>query len=281
MTQALLAQKIGITDKAVSKWERDISYPDIALFPKLADILGVSIDDLLTGCADGQTPPRLARIFQMSHDIRTPLNIILGYANMAVKYHDDTGRLLRYLENIRVSGEYLLGVIDRLMEVAHPQGGAPGARPLAPADIAASDPDTRAGKARASLGDWDFSGKRVLLVEDIELNREIAFEILKQTGIAVEFAVDGAECVEKVRRAEAGHYDLILMDIQMPNMNGIEATAAIRAMEDRRKAATPIIAMTASVYAEDRTAAFSAGMNDFTEKPIVVEQLYETMSKYL
>ena len=104
MTQAQLADRLCVTDKAVSKWERDLSYPDITLFPRLADLLGVTVDDLLRESKNGGQPSRLLQIFEMSHDIRTPLHIILGCANMA---------------SIRISGEYLLQVIDRVMEVTH------------------------------------------------------------------------------------------------------------------------------------------------------------------
>ena len=279
LTQTMLAQKLGITDKAVSKWERDLSYPDICLFPKLADVLGVSVDDLLSRSGE-ENPSRLIRIFQMSHDIRTPLNIILGYTNLAVKYHDDPQRLLRYLRNIRVSGEYLMTVIDRLMEIAR-------------LDSVNVEEDSRAAEElRKSLGEipqesntlsdrYDFSGRRVLLVEDIELNREIAYEILRQTGVEVEFAEDGRVCLNKLRAAPAGYYDLILMDIQMPNMDGIDATKAIRRLPDKQKAKIPIIAMTARVYEEDRKAAFAAGMNDFTEKPILIEELCKAIQKFI
>ncbi len=125
MTQARLAEKAGVTDKAVSKWERDLSYPDITLIPKLADILGVTVDDLLKKCAEGDQPSRLLRIFAMSHDIGTPLRIILGCAGMAEKYREDPVLLSRFLEGIRISGEYLLNAFDTMMEVASQEGGEP------------------------------------------------------------------------------------------------------------------------------------------------------------
>ena len=95
MTQAQLASLVGVTDKAVSKWERGISYPDITLFPKLADILGVAVNDLFNECVDEGKPSRLLRIFEMSHDIRTPLHIILGCADMAQMHRDDPELLAR------------------------------------------------------------------------------------------------------------------------------------------------------------------------------------------
>ncbi len=275
MTQSMLAEKLGITDKAVSKWERDLSCPDISLFPKLADVLGVSVGDLFRTCSPEAGASRLVRILQMSHDIRTPLSIILGYANLAEEYRDDPERLLQYLENIRLSGEYLLTVIDRLMAVAQQDGGTDGgALPFGSMEMVNGSP-----YAIGAVADrYDFSGKRILLTEDMALNREIAFELLKPTGAAVDFAEDGLVCLEKLERAE---YDLILMDIRMPNMDGIEATRRIRALPDPKKARIPIVAMTADVREPDRAAAFAAGMNDFTEKPILVEQFYETLKKYL
>ena len=112
MTQVQLADQLHVTDKAVSKWERDLSYPDIALFPKLADILGVDVNDLLNECVDEGHPSRLGQIFEMSQDIRTPLHIILGCADMAANHYDDKDLVLRYLQSIRISGEYLLKSID-------------------------------------------------------------------------------------------------------------------------------------------------------------------------
>ncbi len=277
MTQAALAEKVGITDKAVSKWERDISYPDISLFPRLADALGVTVDDLFRRCVTEENSSRLTRIFQMSHDIRTPLHIMLGYAELASRCADDPEKVRRYLKNIRFSGEYLLQVIDHLMAVTREPGGddaGPSSADVALRDAFAPVPGEAARE-------YDFSGKRVLLAEDIELNREIAGEILRQTGMEVEFAGDGAECVDMLAAREAGYYDLILMDIQMPNKNGMEATREIRAMKDKRKARIPIVAMTANVYPEDREKAFAAGMDDFAEKPIRVQKLYETLKKHL
>ena len=114
MTQAQLADRVGVTDKAVSKWERDVSYPDVALFPKLADLFGVTVDDLLAGGGEEGQPSRLSQIFGMSHDIRTPLHIILGCADMAMAHREDEGELLRYLETIKAAGEYLLAVTDEV-----------------------------------------------------------------------------------------------------------------------------------------------------------------------
>ena len=282
MTQAQLADRVGVTDKAVSKWERDVSYPDIAIFPKLADIFGITVNDLLRECTDDGQPSRLLRVYEMSHDIRTPLHIILGCVDMAETYHADENMLLRYLESIRVSGEYLLRVLDRVLEA-----GGEDRKMLTAADFPANaselgeflkkDLSLRNGMKRF----YDFSGKRVLVAEDMELNREIAGEILKQTKARVEFAEDGEACLKMLEEKPAGYYDLILMDILMPKMDGLETTKRIRKLPDRTKAAIPIIAMTANVFEKDRNDAFAAGMDAFAEKPISTDKLFETMKKYL
>jgi len=129
--------------------------------------------------------------------------------------------------------------------------------------------------------DFDFSGKRILLAEDNELNAEIAVEILSSIGLEVEVAEDGACCVEKLSKAPAGYFDLILMDVQMPNMNGYEATKAIRAMEDAEKAGIPIIAMTANAFDEDRNNAIAAGMNGHLSKPIDMQALMKTLGEMI
>ena len=123
-------------------------------------------------------------------------------------------------------------------------------------------------QARKDGLDCDFSGRRILVAEDIAINREIIGELLNRTGAEVEFAEDGQRCVEKVETHPAGYFDLILMDILMPNMDGLEATRQIRRMTDPEKASIPIIAVSANTCERDRNAAFMAGMNDFTEKPI-------------
>lgn len=125
----------------------------------------------------------------------------------------------------------------------------------------------------------DFTGKRVLLVEDNELNREIANEILSQAGFEIEAAEDGSIAVEMVEQSAPGYYDLILMDVQMPIMNGYEATRAIRSLENKELASMVIIAMTANAFEEDKKAALDAGMNDHIAKPIDIEVLFEVLGK--
>ena len=127
----------------------------------------------------------------------------------------------------------------------------------------------------------DFSGNRILLVEDNRVNQEIAAEILKKVGISVEIAADGEIAVEKVRNSASGQYDMILMDIMMPRMNGYEATRQIRALDDPEKANLPIVAMTANAFEEDKKEAANAGMNGHLAKPVDIAKLFETLALYL
>ena len=119
----------------------------------------------------------------------------------------------------------------------------------------------------------NLSGKHVLLAEDNDLNAEIAVTVLEETGIVIERVEDGIQCVNRVAQMSPGTYDLILMDIQMPNMDGYQAAQCIRHLDDKMKAEIPIIAMTANAFAEDRKKAFDAGMNGHIAKPIDIEKL--------
>ncbi len=127
----------------------------------------------------------------------------------------------------------------------------------------------------------DFRGRCILLVEDNELNSEIAVEILNEYGFLVDTAENGAEAVEKVKNSKPGSYDLVLMDVQMPVMNGYEATRQIRALNDPALAGITILAMTANAFEEDRKKALESGMDGFLSKPIVIEELLSTLQKNL
>jgi CheY-like chemotaxis protein len=124
----------------------------------------------------------------------------------------------------------------------------------------------------------EFSGERILLVEDNEMNREIAHELLEEVGFVVEDAENGAVAVDMMKNAEENHFSLVLMDIQMPVMDGYEATRLIREMDDKR-AKVPILAMTANAFDEDRRRALESGMDGHLTKPIRINELYEAIDK--
>ena len=136
-------------------------------------------------------------------------------------------------------------------------------------------------EAKSAQGAELLKGKRILLAEDNDLNAEIALFILRNMGLEVERVEDGAQCVDRLEQQPAGTYDLIFMDVQMPKMDGYEATQAIRALDDKEKAAIPIVAMTANAFAEDRERALAAGMNGHIAKPIDVKKLEQVLVKLL
>ncbi|MCR4954029.1 MAG: response regulator [Treponema sp.] len=127
----------------------------------------------------------------------------------------------------------------------------------------------------------DFTGKRVLLVEDNDFNREVATELLQSVGFIVDEATDGTYAIEKVRVSKKGYYDLVLMDIQMPLMDGYKATTIIRSFENKDLAEIPIVALTANAFIEDRFKAFEYGMNGYLTKPIKLKEVCETISSIL
>lgn len=126
-----------------------------------------------------------------------------------------------------------------------------------------------------------FQGKRVLIVDDVDLNREIATAVIEDAGIIAETAENGQVAVDMIAQSKDGYYDLILMDVMMPIMDGYQATQEIRKLKNRKLADIPIIAMTANAFEADRQAAMKAGMDDHLAKPIQIEKLYEMMTKYL
>ena len=145
----------------------------------------------------------------------------------------------------------------------------------------ASQEETQAKRDTTPSDEKSLRGIKILLTEDNDLNAEIATELLQEEGCTVDRAKDGVECVDMLEKAANGTYQLILMDIQMPVMNGYNAAKKIRRMEDSPKADIPIIAMTANAFSEDRQAALDAGMNDHVAKPINMNVLVPTIRKYL
>ena len=134
-------------------------------------------------------------------------------------------------------------------------------------------------KATADEQDYNFDGKRILLAEDNEINREIAIDLLELVGLSVDCAGDGKEALEGFMAMEPGTYDAILMDVQMPFMDGYEAAKAIRKSDHPEAATIPIYAMTANAFTEDVSEAFSSGMNGHIAKPIDTQILYSTLKQ--
>ena len=145
----------------------------------------------------------------------------------------------------------------------------------------ASEEEAQAKRAADPAERESLRGTRILLTEDNDLNAEIATELLQEEGCTVDRAKDGVECVDMLEKAANGTYQLILMDVQMPVMNGYDATKKIRRMDDPQKANIPIVAMTANAFSEDKQVALDAGMNDHIAKPINMSVLVPTLRKYL
>lgn len=147
--------------------------------------------------------------------------------------------------------------------------------------ISSPEPNASGTDAAKTEREYDFTGKRVLLVEDHEMNLMIATAILEKTGVTIDIAENGQVAVDKVRDAAAGYYDIILMDIQMPVMDGYEATRIIRALEDPCKAEIPIVAVTANAFEEDRKVTMEAGMNGHLSKPYDIQEIMKTMNNLM
>lgn len=142
-------------------------------------------------------------------------------------------------------------------------------------------PKQEQSKDGAKMEEYNFTGYKVLLIEDNDLNREIAKELLEAVGLDVDTAENGKEALEKFLNSEPHMYLLILMDIEMPVMNGFEATKGIRGSSHKCAETIPILAMTGSIFAEDITIALDAGMNEYITKPIDTNQLYKVIRSYI
>ncbi|MCR5746882.1 MAG: transporter substrate-binding domain-containing protein [Lachnospiraceae bacterium] len=399
---------------------------------KQKEELEVAKDELQTAVEKAETASRAKTtfLFNMSHDIRTPMNAILGFADLAKKNIDDRNKLVYYLDKIRNSGDVLLSILNNVLEMSRIESGtvaleeepcdinelnetvctmfeeqmaqknieltrqiniknryiycditkmreiflniisnaykytdAGGKVSLTLEELLCNEEgkvlmkttisDTGHGMSKeflptlfdefarekksekntiegtglgmsivkrlvnlmggsieveSELGkgttfvvtiphrkaseedipgrvekaeDVDFTGKRILLAEDMDINAEIAMTMLQSVGFEVERAEDGQICVDMLKEKPEGYYDLILMDVQMPNLNGYEASRAIRAMDDPGRSEIPIIAMTANAFEEDKKNSMEAGMNGHLGKPIVVDEMFALLAEVL
>ncbi len=175
----------------------------------------------------------------------------------------------------------LVDFLDGTIEVESQIGKGTKFTVTLPHRIASNSDNIQHINKNSDIDTEKFKGKRILLAEDNELNAEIAVTILKEAGFSVEHAEDGIICVDMLEKAEPNYYDLVLMDIQMPNMDGYKATQTIRQFSDKDKASIPVIAMTANAFEEDKQNAYRAGMNGHIAKPINVNELMATLGRLL
>ena len=209
----------------------------------------------------------------LSHELLTPMNALLGYVRLA-KQEEMPPKVRAYVDNIETSAEHMLVLIDAILGVERPEVERREAKRSGNGSLAEDDD---AGKHDQA----DLEGVKGLLVEDMEVNRHIAVMLLESIGIEAECAENGEEAVWMLDEAQADAFDAVLMDVQMPVMDGYEAARAIRALTDQAKAGIPIIAVTANALEEDVRMAMEAGMDAHVAKPVDLDRLSAVLRNLL
>ncbi|MGN0317508.1 MAG: response regulator [Lachnospira sp.] len=207
----------------------------------------------------------------LAHDVRTPLNAVLGFTELAKKYIDDKDKVKEYLDKIMVSGKALLSICNLQIDS------------LSEGELAEATHEKlkHSGDVFKMAGYSMLAGKRILYAEDNEFNAEIAEEILNSNGMIMERAVNGKQAVDMLTNSSPNYYDVILMDIRMPVMDGYEASRRIRNMERSDAKKIPIIALSANCFLEDIVKSQECGMNAHLSKPIDIDRLmYELANVY-
>ncbi len=221
-------------------------------------------------------------LVRMSHDIRTPLNAIIGMTAIAGTQLNNPDRVSNCLNKIMISCKHLVERIDEVLDINRIESGkvdfGDGAENVPNED--AEDDAAQASHIK-ELAAENFSGYRALLAEDNDLNAEMAEEILGMTGLVVEHAWNGQEAVNMIATAADGYYDIVFMDIQMPVMDGLEAAKAIRALNREYADRLPILAMSANAFTEDVQASLASGMNEHLTKPLDFNRLKQALEKWI
>lgn len=230
--------------------------------------------------AENASAAKTEFVHRLSRDIRIPFTDVIGFTDKAMKHINDPQAVTEALEKVRHSENTLLSVIDRILEIEGIgiTGPAPEPATAEPeAEPAAAEPEAEDDTSTA------LERRHILVADDNELNLEIVEMLLSECGAIVTTAENGKLALDTLTGAAPGTFDAILMDVQMPEMDGLEATRRIRSLEDERLARIPIIAMTASVFEKDRKATEEAGMSAHLSKPIdltaVLRVLREQFSK--